>query len=112
MTRLECEILPMDVIEADAEGEIEVHFKWSPGEAESGRFGPPEHWDPGSSDDFTINKAFYVLPKGKRIPLGLSAHEEELVLEWLDENFERPDFEAERADYLYDLKRDEELYND
>lgn len=85
------EIVPMSVVEAEAEGEFEVAFEFRPGTPESGRFnGPPEDYDPGEPDEFVISSVSYAI-RNSRIPTALAPHEEEKVIEWLDENWERPE---------------------
>lgn len=45
--------------EPTAELEVEVSFEVSPGSSETGRFGPPEHYDPGSPavvEDIRVEK--------------------------------------------------------
>lgn len=60
--------------------EVEVTFNWTPGTEPSGMYGPPENYDPGEGDYFEI-----------LTPVGLSEGAEEAVVNWLFENWERPE---------------------
>jgi hypothetical protein len=95
------EEVPQDVIYPDPENEspdrmITVAFEWTAGEAPSGLSGPPENYDPGSGDEFYL------------VGADLSDEQEERVIEWLDEHWERPDDQPD-YDYIRDMKRDDEL---
>lgn len=41
----------------DEETEVEVSFEFTAGTPESGNFGPPEHYDPGSGPEFSEYRA-------------------------------------------------------
>lgn len=85
-------IVPLSVLDPDDEGgELAVRFEWRPGTPETGRFsGPPENYDPGEPDEFTILSAAYVI-RGHHVPCGTAMHEDDKLAEWLDENWERPE---------------------
>ena len=55
-----------------ADVELEIH---SIGEAPSGRYGPPEFYDPGSGPDFTIFDIFLKLDDGEDHPWHLATGE-------------------------------------
>ena len=59
---------------------LPVTFDWSPGHEPSGMSGPPEHYDPGSPDEFVIVE-----------PADMSLNADCAITEWLDSNWERPD---------------------
>ena len=111
MSREYEETIPLSVIEADAEGEMFIEFKYWPGEAPSGLSGPPEHADPGSAAEFEITSSAYVIGK-KHIAMGLADHEREMILEYLREQWEEPDPADDEADYRYELWRDEQMEKD
>ena len=96
----------------DGFGEVEVAFDWTPGTPESGNFGPPENYDPGSPELFEIAGAAQSLGNGKTAPFMLCGEWDEAIADYLEENWERPDFAAERADYEYDRMRDERMERD
>lgn len=47
-------------IRDDGETELEVDYTFSGGSAPSGLSGPPEHYDPGSSHEVTIEDAWLL----------------------------------------------------
>ncbi len=97
--------MPLSVIDPEAdEGSLVVTFDWTPGQEPTGFSGPPENYDPGSADEFTILSARYDVAFPHVV--GLADHEHEAVIEWLDENWKRPEPDY---DYLNDMRRDEEL---
>jgi hypothetical protein len=99
------ETVPLSVVEGDADGELIVDFDWRAGSPPSGMSGPPENYDPGESDEFVITAVSY--DTAPNIPVGLAPHEEEKVIEWLDENWMRPtDYDR---DDIADMRRDEAL---
>ncbi len=108
MTR-QIERIPMSVFDDqdDGNGEIDIAFDWTPGQAPSGLTGPPENYDPGSGDEFDLLGASGVKWDGTSFPFMLCAEWEAKIVEYLNEEWERPDFAAERADYEYDRYRDE-----
>lgn len=82
----------LDPDDQSPEGEpVEVEFEWTAGRAPTGLSGPPENYDPGEADEFNI------------VSHDLDEHDEERVLEWLDENWERPP-----EDDGYDWGRDDD----
>ncbi len=91
--------MPLSVIDDkdDGSGEIEISFDYAPGSPPSGMTGPPEHYDPGSGEEF------YVVDGGRR----LTSAQNDAVVDWLEENWDRPDCEADLADYRYEQQRDE-----
>lgn len=107
MTR-HIERIPMSVFDDrdDGDGEIDIAFDWTPGQAPSGLTGPPENYDPGSGDEFDLIGAAQVLTNGTTAPFMLCDEWDAKIIEYLSENWERPDFAAERADYDYDRYRD------
>ena len=48
-------LLPLDFMGCDFEIELRLSI-WSYATAESGRYGPPEHYDPGEGADFSIDE--------------------------------------------------------
>ncbi len=96
----------------DGFGEVDVAFDWTPGSPATGMFGPPENYDPGSADEFYIVGAVQILPNGTTAPFMSCDEWDEKIAEYLEENWERPDFAAERADYEYDRMRDERMERD
>lgn len=99
--------VPLSVIDPtdDGDGEIEVSFDWTPGSAPSGEFGPPENYDPGCGDEFYI-----VDVTGS--PLGHGPAAADKIIAYLEENWDRPDYAAEKADYLYEQYRDRQMERD
>lgn len=90
--------LPSDPEDQSPDYDVTVEFEWTPGTPPSGFSGPPENYDPGSGDEF------YILSPtedadGARV---------EAIIEWLDENWERPDDEPD-WDYLRDMWREDDL---
>lgn len=79
---------------ADEDAELEVSFDFTPGQAPSGEFGPPEHYDPGSGDEF---EEVFVTYRG--IPQGISGDGEERIVNWLAENWEPDEPDYPEPDY-------------
>lgn len=77
--------IPADVI-GQGDGEIEVAFEWTPGQGPSGQFGPPEHYDPGSPDEYEDITATL-----DGVPLALTGDDEEKIADWLAEHWEPPE---------------------
>lgn len=102
------ENVPLSVIEGGTDGELQVTFTYSPG-CPAKVSGPPEHCYPAEPDEIELVSCFYLLGNGTTIPCGLADHEEEAIVEWLYEEWERPDFEADEADYRYEQMRDEQM---
>lgn len=102
--------VPMRVIDADDDADryVRVEFAWTPGQEPTGLSGPPENYDPGCGDEFEIERAFYVLKNDSLVPCGLADHEQESVIEWLDEHWTRPDLEQPDPDWLRDEQEDSE----
>lgn len=100
------EAVPLSILDG-SDGELVVEFDWAPGTAPSGLSGPPEHYDPGDGDEIVITGCSYDTTPG--IPVGLGPHEEERVVEWLDENWIRPEDDGPDPDYLRDTQRDDRL---
>lgn len=78
--------------------DVAVEFEWRPGTPPSGLSGPPENYDPGEGDEFTIIAVE---------PFVADSHHDTLI-EWLDDNWERPDDEPDPDD-IRDQRRDDEL---
>ena len=110
MSKRFTEVVPQRVIEGDSDEDhmIEVEFDWTPGTPATGFSGPPENYDPGSDDEFEIVGAAYKLEGDVCVPLGLAPHEEEAVVDYLYENWERPAEEPD-PDWLRDQARDDRL---
>ena len=83
-----------DVDSSDHQPLVDITFDWAPGTEPSGLSGPPENYDPGEGDEFVI-----VTPEG------LGEEIEEAIINWLDENWERP-VEPDDPDWLRDEKVD------
>lgn len=105
--KAECDV-PMRVIDPtdDADRSLRIEFAWTPGQESTGMSGPPENYDPGSGDEFEIERASYVLKNDSLVPCGLAEHEEEAVINWLDEHWPRPPAEPDDPDWARDEKED------
>ena len=93
--------IPLSVFDDDDDGggEVQVSFDWNAGSAPSGLTGPPENYDPGAGEEFYI---VAVEPP----------QDDNKVIAWLEENWDRPDYEAELADYRYEEYRDRMMEDD
>lgn len=76
--------LPSDPEDQSREDDVRVVFEWSPGSEPSGLSGPPENYDPGEGDEFNI------VSSGSVAGADLPDDVEERLVNWLDENWERP----------------------
>lgn len=72
---------PSDPEDQSPDYDVTVEFEWTAGTPPSGLNGPPENYDPGSGDEF------YILSPTE----DADGAREEAIIEWLDENWERPD---------------------
>jgi hypothetical protein len=101
-----------------AELEVEVSFEVSPGSPETGRFGPPEHYDPGSPavvEDIRVHTVESMERPWRLHPGGDDAleaeiiaklemdHEAEMLAEAAEEESANADDAAERA---YEARRE------
>lgn len=77
--------LPSDPEDQSPDYDVTVVFDWAPGNPPSGLSGPPENYDPGDGDDFVI------ITSGEIAGDDLPDHIVEQLIEWLDENWDRPE---------------------
>jgi hypothetical protein len=99
------EHVPLSILDG-SDGELIVQFEFRAGTPPSGLSGPPENYDPGEGDEFVIGRCCY--DTAPQIPVGLGEHEEERVIDWLNENWDRP-YDGPDEDWLRDMRRDDEL---
>lgn len=98
-------IIPFSVLDPeDEERELEVTFDWVSGYPPAGLSGPPEDYDPGSGDEFYILSVAYIGPHDVHIPYGFGQADDDKIIEWLDEHWERP----EPEDYDFDGRWDDD----
>jgi hypothetical protein len=72
---------------------LECVVSFTPGTPESGRFGPPENYDPGSGDEFSLDSVKRVNADGTRVEA--SVLDSAWAQTWLEKNEE---WIAEQAD--------------
>lgn len=75
------ENVPLSILDG-SDGELSIEFDYAPGFA-------ADDDDPGAGECFTIMAASYRDVPG--VPVGLSDHEQDEVVVWLDENWIRPE---------------------
>jgi len=100
---------------SDSEHEMDLVIDYSvdKGSPESGRYGPPEHYDPGAADELNI-LGVSVLRAGKLVPvtgtlLDLIEADEGLRAEILTEWAEAEQCAAEgAADLRYEMRREQQ----
>ena len=95
---LDCEaVVPASVIHPDDEqGELEVTFEYTPGQAPSGEFGPPEDYDPGSGAEFECLRA-HRIEGTTTTPVALQDEDAEKIIRYLQGTWEPP--EPDHPDY-------------
>ncbi len=87
--------IPVDAM--PDEHTVTVTFDYRPGTPPSGLSGPPEGYDPGEGEEFYITG-----------PIVLPAPVEAAIIDWLENNWDRPD-DGPDPDYYRDMKLDDEL---
>jgi hypothetical protein len=94
-----------EVVPIDCEISVEAEFTYTAGAED---FWNGQHWEQGWPAEIEVVGAWYITADDKILgPCPLDAEDVATITQWLAENWDAPDPVADRADYLYESRRDD-----